>query len=67
MIEWDSFVNGAVDNDGNYYLVLEIGGTGVPVSFDVCCSSTSIELKFVQFLEDENSADLRHSPCEEDF
>ena len=42
----ETFVNGAMDNDNINYHVLGVGGAANSISFDECCSSTSIEVIF---------------------
>ena len=49
-----AFINGEYDNDMMDYHVLGIGGAAISLSFLDCLSSTSIELKFSQLLNDDN-------------
>ena len=49
-----AFINGKYDNDMMEYHVLGIGGAAISLSFLDCLSSTSIELKFSQLLNDDN-------------
>ena len=49
----DAFVNGTMYHDDINYHVLGVGGAAISISFDECCSSASIELKFSQVLDEE--------------
>ena len=49
-----AFINGEYDNDMIDHHVLGIGGAAISLSFLDCLSSTSIELKFSQLLNDDN-------------
>ena len=52
----EAFVNGKMDHDEINYHILGVGfgGAAISISFDECCSSASIELKFSQVLDDED-------------
>ena len=47
----DLLVNGTMDNNEINRNHLGIGGAGVPIVFDECSLSTSIELKFCKILD----------------
>ena len=50
----EALVNGAMDNEDMNLLVLGVGDTVTSITFDECCSSTSIEVKFFQILNDDD-------------
>lgn len=45
----DTFVNGTIDNDEINLDVFGVGGTTVLTSFDECCLSIVIDVKFVKY------------------
>ena len=47
-------INGTIDNDDINYNVIGVGGAAISIAFDEFYSSTSIEVKFFQILNDDD-------------